>query len=57
MARRRKLTKEQHKLLAERNRLYWAHRLEAAKHSIPTMAREFGVTESTVRVYLEKRLG
>lgn len=52
----RKLTADQHRQLAERALLYLRLRLEAAKHSVPTMAREFGVTESTVRAYLDKRL-
>lgn len=52
MARARKLTKDQHRQIAERHLLYLRLRVEAARHSLPTMAREFGVNEATIRNYL-----
>lgn len=52
----RKLTPEQHRELAERHFLYLKLRLEAAKHSIATMAREFRVDEDTIRAYLNRKV-
>ena len=56
MGRRRKLTAEQHKQIAERSFLYMRLRLEAAKHSQHALAREFGISESTLRAYLNRRV-
>lgn len=50
----RKLTAEQQKQLTERHFLYVRLRIEAAKHSIATMARELGVHVSTVQNYLNR---
>jgi transposase len=56
MPRPKKLTAEQHKILAERHLLHMRLRLEAAKHSEYALAREFGVAESTVRAYLNRKV-
>lgn len=56
MARPRSLTPEQHRQLAERHFLYIRLRLEAAKHSLATMSREFGVPEQTLRDYLNRKV-
>lgn len=52
----RKLTPEQHKALADRSLLYMRLRLEAAKHSPHQLAREFGVSECTLRAYLNRKV-
>lgn len=52
----RKLTQEQHKQLAERHGLYIRLRLEAAKHSEHQLAREFGISKTTVAAYLNRRV-
>jgi hypothetical protein len=51
----RKITAEQERLIAERHLHYVRLRVEAAKHSPPALAREFGVHVDTVRAYLERR--
>lgn len=56
MSKPRALTHEQHRQLADRHFLYVRLRLEAAKHSIPTLARELGVHQATVRDYLNRPL-
>lgn len=52
--RRRKLTPEQHQLVADRNLIYMRLRVEAAKHSPYQLGKELGVSEQTVRDYLNR---
>jgi hypothetical protein len=56
MTRRRKLTPDQHRIVAERSLLHFRLRLEAAKHSPYQLAKELGVGRSTVRDYINRRL-
>lgn len=55
MSAKPKLTPEQVQQLRERNFLYMRLRLEAAKHSVIQLAKEFGVCRATVNEYLNKR--
>lgn len=52
----RKLTADQHRQLAERHFLYVRLRLEAAKHSELQLARDFGISETAVRAYLNRKV-
>lgn len=52
-----KLTPEQHKLIRERHLLYLRFGIEAAKHSTYALAKELGVAQSTVRDYLNRKIG
>jgi hypothetical protein len=56
MSRRRKLTPDQHRLVAERSLLHLRLRVEAAKHSPYALAKEMGVSESTMREYINRRI-
>lgn len=49
-----KLTAEQRRLIAERNLRYLRLRVEAAKHSPYQLAKELGVTERTIKAYLDR---
>lgn len=57
MSAKPKLTPEQVKLVHERNLLYMRLRIEAAKHSVDTMAREFNVHRHTILAYLNRKAG
>lgn len=50
----RKLTQAQQKQLAERHGLYVRLRVEAARHSPYALAKDFGVSQSTVQDYLDR---
>jgi hypothetical protein len=52
MSRPRKLTPEQHRIVAERNLQYVRLRVEAAKHSPYQLAKEFGISEESMRQYI-----
>jgi hypothetical protein len=54
IGRPRKLTTDEHRIVAERNLLYTRLRLEAAKHSPYQLARELGVSEKTVQAYIDR---
>lgn len=54
MSRGLKLTPDQHRAIAERSLLHFRLRLEAAKHSPYRLAKEFGVSEATLRAYLNR---
>lgn len=52
----RKLTPEQHKELAARHFKYLQLRVAAAQHSIYALSRDFGVSQDTVRNYLQRKV-